>query len=486
MGRKGHGLWQVLAAAAILIGTIWLLYVVYRSPHRQDLEAFIASAVSVGTIAVSWIAWAWRAGPRADRAVGAAELDQLADLLAGAVKNQWTRAAAERGLLQPEPIPVRWRRPSVPIAVPPRDAVGSQQFPPLPGLPTVGQQRLRAGRIGDLHAVYGGLGSGRLIIAGAPGSGKSGAAVLLILAALRHREDVPEDDRPRVPVPVMFTLHEWDPNRQRVHEWIARQLQQTYPLLAGKGCAEKSAALLIEGRVAVILDGLDEIPAQLRPDALRALSQQAAFRVVILTRRDEMAQAAPHGLLEGAAAVELQDIDPVTAAGYLTRAQVDPAPRGWRELTDRLRQAPDSATAQALSSPLTLTLVRDTYRSGDEIRELLDFCDDADHHVSRDDIVGHLLDRVLPAAYAPRPGYPPPRYDLQTAQHALRCIAARMNQDGTRDLQWWRIHEWAPAAPRVIATGLAFGVLAGLLAGHGGGRPSSTRNGPGTPPTQRH
>ena len=45
-------------------------------------------------------------------------MDYLADVLARAVDGQWTRAAADRGLLVPEPIPVRWRRPSVPLAGP--------------------------------------------------------------------------------------------------------------------------------------------------------------------------------------------------------------------------------------------------------------------------------------------------------------------------------------------------------------------------------
>jgi hypothetical protein len=470
MGRNGHGLLQLAAVIAIVAGTIWLLYVVYRSPHRQDLEAYVAFVISVGTITVGWIVRAWHARIRqGSETIGAAELDHVTDLLAGAVKNQWTHVAADRGLLQPEPIPVRWQRPSLPVAGPVSAAVGSERFPPLPLLPAIGRQRLRAGRVSDLHAVYGGLGSGRLVIVGAPGSGKSGAAVLLLLAALKHREKVPEDDRRRVPVPVMFTLHDWDPNRQRVREWITNQLQQTYPLLAGKGGAEEAAALLTEDKVAVMLDGLDEVPLELRPYSLRALSQQATFRVILLTRRDEMAEAASQGLLEGAAALELQSIDAMTAAEYLKRVQLDPAPRGWRELTDRLQHAPDSAIARALSSPLTLTLVRDTYRTGDDVRELLDFCDDARGHVSRDDIVGHLLDRILPAAYAQRPGRPAPRYDLQTAQHALCCLAAWMNQDGTRDLQWWRIREWAPATPRIVASGLAFGLLAGLLAGFSGG-----------------
>ena len=39
-----------------------------------------------------------------------------------------------------------------------------------------------------------------------------------------------------------------------------------------------------------------------------------------------------------------------------------------------------------------------------------------------------------------------------------------MNQDGSRDLQWWRIRDWVPAAPRNIATGLTAGVGIGIVA----------------------
>jgi hypothetical protein len=458
---KPRSLWPAVLVVAIVAGAIWLVWVVWRSPHRSDLATFGAFAAAVVTIAAGQIAWAKNIGVR--RHSGERQqraLDRVADLLSNAVKDQWTRAALDRRL-QPEPIAVRWARPSRPFAGPVSAAADSRQFPPLPGLTAARRRDLRTGQLWDLHAVYGGLGSGRLMIVGTPGSGKSGAAVLLVLAALRHREQAPEKDRPLVPVPVMFTLHGWDPNTQRIEDWLASRLQQTYPLFAGQGGAD-GTRLVRAGRVAVILDGLDEIAAKLRPVVLQALSQQAAFRVVLLARSAEIAAAARHGLLEGAVALELQGIDPPAAADYLMRVQLDPAPRGWRELVGRLRQAPDSPIAKALSSPLALTLVRDTYRSGDDVRELLNFCDAARHGVLREDIEDHLLDRVLPAAYAPRPGEPAPRYDLQAAQHALGYIAARMNQDSTRDLAWWRIPAWASAAPRVIATGLVVGLAVGL------------------------
>jgi hypothetical protein len=458
---KARSLWSAVLVVAVVAGAIWVVWVVWRSPHRSDLATFGAFAAAVVTIAAGQIAWAKNLG--GGRRGGDSQqwtLDRVADLLSAAVKEQWTRAALDRRL-QPEPIAVRWAKPSGPFAGTASAAAASRQFPPLPGLTAARRRDLRTGQLWDLHAVYGGLGSGRMMIVGTAGSGKSGAAVLLVLAALKHREQVLEKDRPLVPVPVMFTLHGWDPNIQRIEDWLASRLQQTYPLFAGKGGAD-GTQLVRAGRVAVILDGLDEIAAELRPVVLRALSRQAAFRVVLLTRSAEIAAAAKHGLLEGAVALELQGIDPPAAADYLTRVQLDPAPRGWRELVGRLRQAPDSPIAKALSSPLALTLVRDTYRSGDDVRELLNFCDAARHGVLREDIEDHLLDRVLPAVYAPRPGEPAPRYDLQAAQHALGYIAARMNQDSTRDLAWWRIPAWAPASPRVIATGLVVGLAVGL------------------------
>jgi hypothetical protein len=464
VGGKARRLWPSATIVGVIAVAGALVWVVYRSPHRVDLSTFGAFAVAVVVPVASLVVYLTKVRQVGDTGRGR-PLDELADSLAVAVREQWTRAAVERRLLQPEPIPVQWKKSSRPLAGPVVAAVESRQFPPLPGLsPTVPEQ-LQGGRLRELHAVYGGLGSGRLVITGEPGSGKTGAAVLLVLAALEHRQQVPSQDRQLVPVPVLFTVHGWDPNIQRVGDWLATRLQETYPLFAGKGGRAEGAELVKAGRIAVILDGLDEIAEELRPAALRALSQQAVLRVVVLARSFEMEAAAQQGFLEGAAAVELEAVDAAAAAEYLTRVQLDPPPRGWSDLTGRLRREPGSPIAKALSNPLTLTLVRDTYRSGDDIGEFLDFCD-AVGDVSGEDIQDHLLDRVLPAAYTPAPGAAPPRYGLEEARRALGCIAARMGRDGTRDLAWWRIPGWAPVAPRVIATGVVFA----LLFAAGGGR----------------
>jgi hypothetical protein len=467
-GRSGR--WWPLAAVALVVAAVaWLLYVVWHSRHRDDLATYGAFAAAVVPLLAGWIAWAWRSRTRAAAPVPAGgELDRAADLLAVAVRTQWERAAGERGLAA-EPIPVSWGRPSLALAGPVAAAAASRRFAALPGLAPAREAQLAAGQIDDLHSVYGGLRSGRLVIAGAPGSGKTSAAILLVLAALQHRDRVRAEDRDKVPVPVLFTAQDWDPRREPVTQWLARRLQQTYPLFAGREGAATAAGLVEAGKLAAILDGLDEIAEELRPVALQALDE-ASFRVVVLSRTAEMASAASQrGVLHGAAAVELRVVDPATAVSYLERVQLDPPPEGWRDLINRIRASPAGPLAEALNNPLTLTLIRDTYQSGDDARGLLDLCDTIQQTVSgahaAEEITGHLLDRVLPAAYAPRPGQPAPRYDLHTAQKALVKIAARMNQDGTRDLSWWQLPRWAPRTPRIIAGGLVAWFLAALAVG---------------------
>ena len=101
------------------------------------------------------------------------------------------------------------------------------------------------------------------------------------------------------------------------------------------------------------------------------------------------------------------------------------------------------------------------------VQELLDFCGSGKLAASREMIVDHLLDRVLPTAYSQKPGYPRLAYDLETAQHALRHIAAQMNLEKTRDLRWWLIPSWIPRAARVLITGVVVGVGVGVAAGVG-------------------
>jgi hypothetical protein len=401
---------------------------------------------------------------RATYAAADTALTKRTDMLAAAVRDQWTSAAFETGL-QPEPIPLRWKWKSQLFAKPSATGTGPRHFSPLPGVPGAGGGRSGEGGLSDLLALYGGLGSGRVVIVGAPGSGKTATGMLLLLSALTHREQVSSRDRPFVPVPVMFSLNGWDPYTQRIDGWLTARLRQAYPMFQAKQGPAQAAELVRLGKVAAILDGFDEIPAELRPTALQALSHQAVFRVVLLARTQEMASAAKQSFLDGAAEIELQGIDATTVTDYLASSQLDPSQAGWQELTARLRRDPYGPLAGALSNPGTLALVRDSFRSGDDVRELLALIDAAGAGLRGAAVEDLLLDRLLPAAYAPHPGEATPRYELQTAARALGYLATRMSLDGTRDLAWWRIRAWTARGPQVIVTGLVLGALFGVVAG---------------------
>jgi hypothetical protein len=64
---------------------------------------------------------------------------------------------------------------------------GHPRFAPLPGLPRIEAGELAGGSCGALFRLYGGLDSGRIVLTGAPGSGKSSTMVRLLLDALAHR-----------------------------------------------------------------------------------------------------------------------------------------------------------------------------------------------------------------------------------------------------------------------------------------------------------
>jgi Domain of unknown function (DUF4062) len=264
--------------------------------------------------------------PPAPRPVGV-----LADLLANAVLAQWHGEATERMLRPLAPIPVGWSLSELAVTGPVEAAVGDPEtvpaFPPLPGQSRVTEEHLGVGGgQRELFAVYAGIASGRVVVVGEPGAGKTGSAVLLVIDALKHRKGLGDTGRARVPVPVLVTAYGWDPVSCPVRDWLVDQLIASYPkLFTHRAEAE---ALVAAGAVALVLDGLDEIDVELRPAALGALSD-APFRVVVLTRSEEMVQAAGVRWLVGAIALQLRKVTGPEGAEYLHRARTGPPPSGW-------------------------------------------------------------------------------------------------------------------------------------------------------------
>ncbi|MDQ0938304.1 hypothetical protein [Streptomyces sp. V1I1] len=431
---------------------------VFRSHDRDSAATLVQGIAAVVVPAASGALFLTNRRPRTAHTELA--LRDFADELAERVKAQWSAAASERRLIHPSPVPVRWRWSSLPVSGPATDAVGigtgSSRFGPLLGLDPITPADLESGGVRDLFRLYGALDSGRMVIVGAGGAGKSGAVIRLLLDALAHREALEAGARARVPVPVLLTLSGWDPRKQRLHDWLATRLATDYMFRKSEEHAGGVVSRLIgAGRVAVFLDGLDEIPEAVRPVALRALDEQANFRLVLLSRVGELLTAvAAAGPLSGSAGLELLPVSAEDAAEYLTRCQAQPPPDAWRGLVQHIRMNPLGAVAQALDTPLMLTLMRDTYRADQRF--------DLERFADRAAVEDHLLDRVLPAAYDDdRLGQPRSRYSLGQAERWLGVIAHRMNSEGSRDLAWWQVPRWRSAWPRTAASCLCLGVLAG-------------------------
>lgn len=393
-------------------------------------------------------------------------LDATADELARVVGAQWHKEAGLRRLLEPAPLPVRWRVSERKVAgrvvAATAEGAARARFGPLPGMGATTRAQLRdGGGLSELHAVYGGLASGRLLLVGPPAAGKTAAAVLLLLDALVHRAAQPAPaDRARVPVPVLLSLDGWNPGEDSAVDWAADRLTREYTLFHGKGGRGRARQLLEQGRVSLFLDGLDEVTGKLRGAMVGAL-ETAPCRLVLVSRAKEAVLTAKKARLGGALAVEIQPVRPADAAGYLlNRLPSVPSP-AWRELTGRLLDETGPLAAgpltTALTGPLAIALLRDVYGDDDPVDELLDTA----RFPTPAAVENHLLDHAVVAAYARRPGHPRPRYSARTAERSLRYLAARLDQEGARDLRWWHTPGWTGHRPRLIAVWIVSTLVCG-------------------------
>ncbi|MFI6227931.1 hypothetical protein ACIBCR_11525 [Micromonospora echinospora] len=386
---------------------------------------------------------------------------EVLDKLAAAVEKQWIEEADSRRLRLPLAIPPRWRWAQGVTSrrqlVAANMTTGLRQlFPVLPGVEPVTSESLESGGLQELFRTYGGVHSGRLVILGGYGSGKSATAILLVLAALAHRSSLDDLRRAEVPVPVLLTAHGWDPRSQGLTEWLIAQLTRDYPVLRlvrdGRSAAEK---LVDDGQVALVLDGFDEIGRMLRETALQALRKPTTFRLVVLTRSGEFAaEVSRGGHIDAAAAIELLPLSAEGAATYLENCQVDPAPLPWQRLIAQLRENPDGCLARALDSPLNVTLLREAFRDPRGLDEFLA----QGQFASRDGVEEQLLDRFFGLACEKLP---------QGSRKALTYVAAQMKAGEVRDLAWWEMHQWASPLARALTTavlGVVLGAAVGALA----------------------
>lgn len=393
-------------------------------------------------------------------------LDEAAEDLARAVGAQWRDEDERRHVNDPIPLPVRWQ--TVEVGLTDHWANISH----APAGEDAGPLEL-AGRIDEIMEVYRRVPSGRMVVLGRAGSGKTILVLQLVLQLLAARE-------PGDPVPVIFNLSSWDPTAASLHDWLTAQLVRDHPGLEEPGPDGASLAdgLVTSGRILPVLDGFDEIATGLHRDALQALNRTS--RPLLLTSRPaEYATAVTQtDVLTAAAGIELADLSPADLCDYLPRTARPRATADgelgtvWDPVLRCLRdQPPSPAAAQliaVLATPLMVALARTVYSDapGRDPAELLDQA----RFPTTEALEDHLLAEFVPAVYRD----PPHRHgdqrrgrswDAREARRRLGWLAKHLNNRHTRDLAWWQLGDGASRLTRGLAAATFFGLLYGISVG---------------------
>jgi hypothetical protein len=252
-----------------------------------------------------------------------------------------------------------------------------------------------AGRLLEVGNYYRSTESGRLVILGEAGSGKTMLALELLIQLLRD----PLDAGGMKVMPVLFSLPTWRAGEQPLLAWLTSQVAERYKMRY-----TRAAALVQTGRILPVLDGLDEMdlhesePVRATA-AIRELNRyrdpqaQKLARVVVVSRQSLYQRIAdrddvPGGLHE-ATCICIQPLTPAQIKEYLNAhlnaLNSEAENQAWKPFLDKLSRRRGPVTEE-LKTPWRLALAL-VYSRGGKPSDLLD-------------LVGHRgargrLDRLL-------------------------------------------------------------------------------------------
>jgi len=396
---------------------------------------------------------------------------EISDQLAIAVGSQWNAEAAARRLNEPYPLPVSWTAADSALTdtwdlMVTLARTGAGWLPPSREDAWAAGPDDLAGAGSDLASVLTRIPTGRMVVLGEPGAGKTMLMVRLVLDLLARRSS---GDR----VPFLASAASWNPADQDLRDWLATQLMMVHPVLAGPaagvGEPSQARALLAHGLILPILDGLDEIPEPARGRAVSrindALRPGEPIVVTCRTRQFREAVRPEAGLevtLRAAAAVQLQPLDAGVVRDYLRQDAASPEARArWEPITELLGTG--APVGQALSTPLMVGLARVIYnpRPGELAGSLRDPGELRDPSLADRSAVETLLfDAFIPAAYRDDPAR------QKNAEKWLIFLSRHLeSRIGSPDLAWWQLPRAASGLITAAAgiTGLICGAFVGSM-----------------------
>jgi hypothetical protein len=364
------------AIAIALFVLPWAAFVsLLRGLDHLDVGTLVAVIFGFATVSIGvpslWLMWTTYRGPeQAAISASGQGAAQLADRLAIAVAAQWNAVPAVRRLNDPYPLSVSWTAADPSLADPwdllVRLASSGAGWPlHSPAEAWAANPDDLAGKDRELADVLARVPTGRLVVLGEPGAGKTMLMVRLVLDLLTRRASGD-------PVPILVSVASWNPATQDLRSWLMAQLLVDHPTLADPPPSDRAeptraAALLASGLIVPILDGLDEIPEQVRGPAISRINDalQPGQKLVVTCRSKEFRAAVrPRGGIEmtlrAAAIIQLDPLDIGILRRYLRDDAGGPAGRArWEPVLAVL--GTDAPAGQALRTPLMASLARTIY-----------------------------------------------------------------------------------------------------------------------------
>ncbi|MCY7389990.1 MAG: NACHT domain-containing protein, partial [Leptolyngbyaceae cyanobacterium CAN_BIN12] len=182
--------------------------------------------------------------------------------------------------------------------------------------------------------------AGKLLILGAPGSGKTTTMLDLANALVEKAEQ-----QPNYPIPVLLNLSTWKDNNQSMQDWLAAELKSKY------GVRKDIGKAWVENRQLLpLLDGLDELEVVRQESCAKAINQllESDARppdLVVCSRLEEYNTYPTNLQLHGA--ICLRELDNPQIQAYLTAAQ---QPQLWHLFQD------DPTLLELVRKPLLLSI----------------------------------------------------------------------------------------------------------------------------------
>ncbi|GAB3934148.1 hypothetical protein GCM10027614_06640 [Micromonospora vulcania] len=237
---------------------------------------------------------------------------------------------------------------------------------------------------------YRGIPSGRLLLLGPAGSGKS-------ITTLRMARELPAHREPDAPVPVPLPIASWDPDQQSFPDWLVDRIARRYPQLAADHPRREVVLRdLVEADLVVpVLDGLDEMPEQRLVACLEQLNELATQRFVLTCRTSVYERYLVKGeKLRGTAVVVLEPLSPAEVADYLVDAAPYHQAGNWSAVAATI--GGDAELTGALSTPLMVAMARTAFdQPGTDPRELVPLALEQGRRSVEDNLLTRAVDASL-------------------------------------------------------------------------------------------